>query len=53
MFTCIIVVDETRNRKSTKGWIVEIDADQIHPYSMCRPMLTGLHTKNNFGAEVQ
>ena len=40
------VVDETFNRKSANicKSIVGIDANQLHPYSMCQPKPTGLYT---------
>ena len=44
-FTRKTVVDETFIRNSTNICIpvVEIDASQLYPYSMCQPMPTGLY----------
>ena len=41
------VVNETFIRKSTNlcKSIVGIDASQLHPFSMCQPMPTGLYTR--------
>ena len=47
VFTRKAVVDETSIRKSSNlcKSIVGIDASQLHPYSMCQPMPTGLYTR--------
>ena len=55
VFKCKAVVDETHIRKSKsvcKSFFGNY-ASQVHPYSMCHPMLTGLYTKNEFGAFLQ
>ena len=46
VFTRKAVVDESFIRKSSKlcKSKVGIDASQLHPYSMCQPMPTGLYT---------
>ena len=47
VFTRKAVADETFISKSTimcKS-IVGIDASQLHPFSMCQPMPTGLYTR--------
>ena len=46
VFTRKAVVDKTLIRKCTNlcKSIVGIDASQLYPYSMCRPMPTGLYT---------
>ena len=55
VFTRKAVVDETFIRESTTlcKSIVGIDASQLHPYSMCQPMPTGLHTRWNYDSESQ
>ena len=47
VFTHKSVVDETfiRNSRNICKSIVGIDASQLHPYSMCQPMPTGLYTR--------
>ena len=54
VFTRKAVVDETFIRKSTNlcKSIVGIDASQLHPYSMCQPMPTGLYTRWEFDSET-
>ena len=49
------VVDETFIRKSTTlcKSIVNIDASQLCPCSMCQPMPTGLYTRWNYDTEYQ
>ena len=48
------VVDETFIRKSTNlcKSFVGIDASQLYPFSMCQPMLTGLHRRWDFDSEI-
>ena len=48
------VVEETFIRKSTNicNSNVGIDAKQLHPYSMCQPMPTGLYTRWNIDSET-
>ena len=55
VFTRKAVVDQTFIRKSTNLCkpIVGIDANQIHSYSMCQPMPTGLYTRWNYDSESQ
>ena len=47
VFTRKAVVDETFIRKSANicKTIVDIDASQLYPYSMCQPMPTGRYTR--------
>ena len=47
VFTRKAVVDETFIRRSSNLCkpIVDIDASQLYPYSMCQPMPTGLYTR--------
>ena len=47
VFTRKTLVDETFIRKSTNicKTIVEIDASQLYPYSMCQPMLIGFYLR--------
>ena len=47
VFTRKAVVDETFIRKSSNfcKLIVDIDASQLSPYSMCQPMPTGVYTR--------
>ena len=47
VFTRKAVVDETfiRNSRIICESIVGIDASQLHPYSMCQPMTTGLYLR--------
>ena len=54
IFTHKAVVDETFIRKSSNicKSIVGIDASQLCPYSMCQPILTGLHTRWHFDSET-
>ena len=54
VFTRKAVVDETFIRKSANNCksIVEIDASQLYPYSMCQPMPTGLYTRWDFVSET-
>ena len=54
VFTRKAVVDQTFIRKSTNicKSIVGIDANQLHPYSMCQPMFSGLYTRWDFGSET-
>ena len=53
VFTRKAVVDKTFIRKSTNicKSIVEIDASQLYPYSMCQPMPTGLYTRWDLDSE--
>ena len=53
VFTRKAVVDETFIRKSTNMCksIVGKDASQLYPYSMCKPMPTGLY--RNYDSESQ
>ena len=53
-FTRKAVVDETLIRKSTNicKSIVGIDASQLHPYTMCQPMPTGLFTRWDLDSET-
>ena len=55
VFTRKVVVDETFIRKSTNlcKSIIGINASQLYPYSMCRPMPTGLYTRWNYDSELQ
>ena len=55
VFTRKAVVDETFIRKSTNlcKSIVGINASQLYPYSMCKPMPTGLYTRWNYDCESQ
>ena len=54
VFTRKAVVDETFIRKSTNicKSTVGIDASQLHPYSMCQPMPTGLYKQWDIGSET-
>ena len=54
VFTRKAVVDETFIRKSSNlcKSIVGIDASQLHPYSMCQPMPTGLYTRWEYDSET-
>ena len=54
VFTRKAVVDETFIRKSANicKSIVEIDASQLFPYSMCQPIPTGLYTRCDFDSET-
>ena len=55
VFTLNAVLCQTFIRKSTilcKS-IVEIDASQLYPYSMCQPMPTGLYTRWNYDTASQ
>ena len=47
VFTRKAVVDETffRDSGSICKSILDIDASQLYPYSMCQPMPTGLYTR--------
>ena len=49
------VVDETFIRKSSNlcQSIVGIDASQLYPYSMCRPIPTGLYTRWEYDSETK
>ena len=49
------VVDETFIRKSSNlsKSFVGIDASQLYPYSMCKPMPTGLYTRWEYDSETQ
>ena len=53
VFTRKAVVDETFIRKSTNlcKSIVGIDASQLYPYSVCKPMPTGLYTRWSYVTE--
>ena len=53
VFTRKAVVDETFIRKSENicKSIVDIDASQLYPYSMCQPMPTGLYTRWEYDTE--
>ena len=53
VFTRKAVVDETFIRDSGNicKSIVGIDASQLHPYSMCQPMSTGLYTQWEYDTE--
>ena len=53
VFTCRAVVDETfiRNSRKICKSIVGNDASQLHPYSMCQPMPTGLYTRWEYDTE--
>ena len=55
VFTRKSVVDETFIRKSANICrpIAGIDASQLYPYSMCRPMPTGLYTRWDFDSETK
>ena len=55
VFTRKAVVDETFIRKSSKlcKSIVGIDISQLHPYSMCQPMPTGLCTLWEYESETK
>ena len=55
VFTRKAVVGKTFIRKSTNlcKSVVSIDASQLHPYSMCQPMLHGLCTRWNYDSEPQ
>ena len=50
VFSRKAVVDETFIRKSANicKSIVEVDASQLYPYSICQPMPTGLYTRWDF-----
>ena len=54
VFTRKAVADKTFFRKSTNlcKSIVESDASQLYPYSMCQPMPTGLYTRLDFDSET-
>ena len=54
VFTRKAVADETFIRKSANicRFIVEIDASQVYPYSMCQPMPTGLYTRWDLDSET-
>ena len=53
VFTRKAVVDETiiRNSGIICKFIVDIDASQLYPYSMCQPMPTGLYMRWENDAE--
>ena len=53
VFTRKAMVDETfiRNSGNICKSIVGIDASQLHPYSMCQPMPTGLYTRWEYDTE--
>ena len=55
VFTRKAVVDETFIRKSSNlcKSIVGIDASQLHPYSMCQTMPTGLYTRWDYDSETK
>ena len=55
VFTRKAVVDETFERKSSNlcNSIVGINASQLHPYSMCQPMRTGLYTRWKYDSETE
>ena len=55
VFTRKAVVDDTFIRKSTNlcTSILDIDASQLYPYSMCQPMPTGLYTRWKFDTESE
>ena len=55
VFTGKAVVDETFLRKSSDVCksIVDIDAIQLYPYSMCQPMPTGLYTRWEYDSETE
>ena len=54
VFTRKDVVDETfiRNSRNICKSIVGIDASQLHPYSTCQPMPTGLYTWWEYDTET-
>ena len=54
IFTRKAVVVETFSRKSTNlcQSVVGIDASQLYPYSMCRPMPIGLYSRWDFDSET-
>ena len=54
-FTRKAVVDETyiKNSSNVCKSIVEIDASQFYPFSMCQDMPTGLYTRWEFDANMQ
>ena len=53
VFTRKAVVDETFIRSSGNFCksIVDLDASQLYPYSMCQPMPTGLYTRWEYDTE--
>ena len=53
VFTRKAVVGETfiRNSGTICKSIVGIDADQLHPFSMCQPMPTGLYIQREYDTE--
>ena len=55
VFTSKAVVDEVFIRKSSNlcQLIVDIDASQLYPYSMCQPMPTGLYTRWEYDSEAK
>ena len=55
VFTRKAVVNETFKRKSSTlcKSIVDIDASQLYPYSMCQSMPTGLYTRWEYVSETK
>ena len=55
VFTQKIVVNNTFIMNSSKicKSFVGIGASQLFPYSMCQNMSTGLHTRWDFGSDMQ
>ena len=55
VFTRKAVVDETFIRKSSNlcKSIVGTDASQLYPYSLCKPMPTGLYTRWEYDSETK
>ena len=55
VFTPKAVIDETFIGETTNlcESFVRIDASQLHPYSTCQPMPTGLYTRWNYDTESQ
>ena len=55
VFTQKAVVDETYIRSSSNNYksFVGIDASQLHPFSMCQDMPTGLYTRWEFDTDMQ
>ena len=55
IFTRKAVVNETFIGKSSSlcKSIVGIDASQLHPYSLCQPMPTGLYTQWEYNSQTK
>ena len=55
VFTRKAIVDQTyiRNTENICKSIVDIDASQLYPFSVCQEMPTGLHTRWEFDSDSQ